>query len=547
MADAKEGRILIPEDEFRLQLMEGARAAYDAVSVTYGPKGKNVMLERGFGRPTYTRDGVTIVEQVFFSDRTKNMGAQALAEASRAANNVSGDGSSATVVLTYHLLANAAKAVAAGHHPMDVSDTIIKDSHVLLGELEKQVIPVKNEQLKDVATVAAGDALIGQLIAEAILYVGQDGGILTEKAPITEIEREYIDGYYLQSGFTALQAGKKELIDPFVIVSSKRFSSAADAIELLNKTVESKLIKPGQIPRVLFIGNFEDAAYTTIVNSINQGQIDAVVIKTPPMYGELGKYLLDDIALYAGCEMITESTSLKQFNANYIGVVDRVIASKSDSTIFADNQTEAVQTRIQELKDQIEGEDAPAFAEKLRDRVAKLEGKIAIFKIGAAVDSTREELEFRIEDAINSTRHAHREGIVPGGGVTLLELSKLGNQGKPWRGHVEGVYGEQLIDGDEPQISSITQAALQSTFQQLLVNANLPAELKLAQALSAKKGYGFNLRDTSSNRAGVPIDMMKAGIVDPYVVVREVITHACGMAAETIKVGMGIVFETTEK
>lgn len=547
MAEAKEGRILIPEDKFRDSLLQGAKAAYDAVSITYGPKGKNVLLERGFGRPTYTRDGVTIVEQVFFSDRPKNMGAQALAEASRAANNISGDGSSATVVLTYHLLDNAAKAVAAGQHPMDVSDTIVKDSRVLLDALQKEVIPVKDEQLKDVATVSAGDPLIGQLIAEAILYVGQDGGIITEKAPITEIEREYVDGYYLQSGFTALQAGKKELIDPFVIVSSKRLTSAADALEILNKAHESKFVKPGQIARFVFIGNIEDAAYTTIVNSVNAGQIDAVIIKTPPMYGELGKYLLDDIALYAGCDLITESTSLKQFNANYIGMLDKVVASRSDSTLFGDNTTEVVKTRIQEIKDQIETESVPSFSEKLRDRVAKLEGKIAIFKIGAAVDSTREELEFRIEDAINSTRHAHREGIVPGGGVTLLELSKLGNQGKPWRGHVDGVYGEQLIDGYEPQISSITQVALQSTVRQLLVNANLPAELKLAQALSAKKGYGFNLRDTSSNRAGIPIDVVKAGIVDPYVVVREVIIHACGMAAETIKVGMGIVFETTEK
>lgn len=513
MAEQKENRTLVYEDELRSKILEGAKAAYDAVSTTYGPKGRNVLLERGFGRPTFTRDGVTIVEQVYFSDRTKNMGAQALAEASRAANNVSGDGSSATVVFTYHLLDNAVKAVAAGQHPMDVSDTITKDCRVLLEALEKEVIAVKDEQLKDVATVSAGDPLIGQLIAEAILYVGQDGGILTEKAPITEIQREYIDGYYLQSGFTALAAGKKELIDPFVIVSSKRLTSSADAVDILNAIADLKLNQAQrQIPRILFIGNFEDAAYQTIVNTINQGQIDAVIIKTPPMYGELGKYLLDDIALYANCSLITENTSLKAFNESYIGSVDKVVANKGESTIFANNDTEAVRTRIAEIKDQIASEEVPAFAEKLRDRVAKLEGKIAIFKIGAAVDSTKEELEYRIEDAINSTRHAHREGIVPGGGVTLLELSKL-------------------------EVSNITKFALQSTFQQLLINANLPAELKLDEALKAKKGYGYNLRDSDKL-----VDVLKAGIADPYVVVREVITHASGMAAETIKVGLGIVY-----
>lgn len=525
MAEKKEGRILIEEDKLRQKFMEGAKAANDAVSITYGPKGKNVLLERGFGRPTYTRDGVTIVEQVFFSDRPKNMGAQALAEASRAANNVSGDGSSATVGLAYHLLSNAVKAVAGGQHPMDVSDTLTKDSYILLEELKKLVVPVKDEQLKEVATVSAGDPLIGQLIAEAILYVGQDGGILTEKAPISEVEREYVDGYYLQSGFTALQAGKKELVNPYVVVSSKRLSSAADAIDILNGIMKANGLQPGQIPRILFVGNIEDTAYTTIVNTINAGQIDAVIIKTPPMYGELGKYLLSDIALYANCELISENTNLKDFvitrdgkpRSHFIGVVDKVVANKSESTIFADNESEAVQTRIAEIKDQIAAEEVSAVAEKLKDRVAKLEGKIAIFKIGAANDSSKEELEFRIEDAINSTRHAYAEGIVPGGGVTLLELSKL-------------------------NVSDITRKALRATFQQLLINANLPAELKLDEALKAPKGHGYNLRKDDQL-----VDMIKAGIVDPYVVLREVITHASGMAAETVKVGLGVVFENTEK
>lgn len=518
MAEVKENRILINEDEMRLKFMEGAKAGYDAVAVTYGPKGKNVLLERGFGRPTYTRDGLTIIEQVFFSDRPKNMGVQALAEASRAANNISGDGSSATVLLTYNVLENAVKAIAAGNHPMDVSETITQDSYKLLESLKGMSIAVKDDQLKEVATVSAGDSLIGQLIAEAILYVGQDGGILTEKAPISEIEREYIDGYYLQSGFTALQTGKKELIDPFVIVSSKRLTSSADAIDLLNGIAEMKL-NPNQkqVPRILFVGNFEDTAYQTIVNTINQGQIDAIIVKTPPMYGELGKYLLDDIAVYAKCNLITENTSLKDFDESYIGIVDKVITNKSESTIFADNETEAVRDRVAEIKTQIESEEVPAVAEKLKDRVAKLEGKIAIFKIGAATDSSKEEIEFRIEDAINSTRHAYAEGIVPGGGVTFLELSKL-------------------------DVSDITKKALRATFQQLLINANLPAELKLEEALHAKKGYGYNLRKDDKL-----IDVVKEGIIDPYVVARETIVHSMGVAAETVKVGLGIVFQDTEK
>lgn len=528
MADTKENRKLLLEDESRSKLIEGAEAAFKAVSTSYGPKGMNVLVERGFGRPTLTRDGVTIVEQVFFSDRAKNMGAQILAEASRSANNVSGDGSSLAVVLSYFLLKNSLQAIAAGVHPMQLRDTLNKDSIVLLEHLEKLVIPVKDAQLRDVATVSSGDPLIGELIADAVLYVGQDGGILTEKAPTTEVEREYVDGYYLQSGFTALQSGKKELTDPQVIVSDKRITSKSDIIDILNGVMRANGVAPNQppatTPRLLFIGNFEDAAYMTIVNTINAGQIDAIVVKVPPMYGELGKYLLSDIALYAGCELISENTDLKDFvivrdgqpRSQFIGSVDRVIASKSETTVFADNETEVVQTRISEIKDQIETEESPAISEKLRDRIAKLEGKICIFKIGAPTDTEKEELEFRIEDAINSTRNAHAEGIVAGGGVTLLELSKL-------------------------DISDIYRKALQSTFQQLLINANLPAEIKLAEALNAPKGQGFNLRKDDKL-----VDVIKDGIIDPAIVPREVIKNATSAIGGAVTVGASLIFTDKE-
>lgn len=526
MAEKKEGRVMLAEDELRTKFMEGAKAAYDAAAMSYGPKGRNVVVEKGFGHPVYTRDGITILRDLFFSDRPKNMGAQAIMKASDSSNQIAGDGSTQAALLTYLLLENGITAVRGGKHPMDVSETIIQDSYKLLEALKKMAVPVKDAELKNVATVSAGDPLLGELIADAILYVGPDGGILTEKAPITEIEREYVDGYYLQSGFTALQSGKKELIDPFVVVSSKRLSSSADAIVIMNGIVRAKGLQQGQIPRVLFVGNIEDAAYTTIVNTINAGQIDAVIIKTPPMYGELGKYLLEDVAIYAGCEPLTENTNIDEFVRNrdnkpyspFIGVVDKVVASKSESTLFADSETKAITDRVAQIKGQIKSEEIPAIAEKLKDRVAKLEGKIALFKIGAPIDASREEKEFRIEDAINSTRHAYAEGIVPGGGITLLELSKL--------------------DG----LSDLSKNALQSMFKQLLLNANLPAELKLDQALNAKKGYGYNLRKSAEL-----VDVMKEGVVDPYRVVKEIILHATGMASETIKVGLALTFEDTVK
>lgn len=512
--EKKPNKILLNEDDTRAKLLEGAKAVYDAVATSYGPRGRNFLLEKGFGRPMLSRDGVTIARDVFFEDRAKNMGAQLLIEASEVTNRIAGDGTSATVVLSGNLFKHAAQSVAAGVHPMVIKDVLIDDSQKMLDCLDELAIPVKDEQLKEVATVSSGDPLLGQLIAEAILHVGQDGGILTEKAPINEVERIYEDGYYLQSGFNALQAGKKEMVDPVVIVSNRRFTSAADVVELLTKATQASGIQPntGNLLRTVLIGNFEEAAYFAVIELINRGAIDAIIIKTPPQFGEMGKFLLEDIAILAGCKVIGENTPMKAFDTSYLGTVKKVIASKTDSTLFADNDSEVVQDRIEEIQGQMEEEVSDGVIESLRDRIAKLEGKIAIFKIGGATDSIKEELEFRLEDAINATRAAYSDGIVAGGGITLLELSKL-------------------------DVSDITKKALHDTFKQLLINANLPAELKLDEALKAKVGYGFNLR-----KDGKLVDMVKDGIIDPVLVTRETVKNAMNTIGAAITVGGSLIF-----
>lgn len=519
--EAKDNRIILNEDEARTKLLEGARASYEAVTTTFGPRGKNVLIEKPFGRPLLTRDGVTVARDVYFKDRAKNMGSQLLMEASEVTNRIAGDGTTGTVALAYHLLAGGIKAIAAGQHPMELKDMLLADSYVLLGELDKLTRPTKKSQLKEVATVSSGDPLLGQLIAEALEHVGADGGIITEKAPLNDVEREYVDGYYLQDGFMALQTGKKELIDPMVIVSIKRLTSAADANEVLTKTMQAQGITPeavqqGNIPRILFMGNIEDAAYMFIVNLINRGVIDAIILKTPPMFGEMGKYLLEDIAIYAGCSPITESTSLSEFGLPFVGSVNKVVTSKTESTIFGDNTSEAVQTRIAEIKDQIKAEPSDAVNEKLKDRVAKLDGKIALFKIGAATDTAKEELEFRVEDSINATRAAYSHGVVPGGGITLLNLSNT-------------------------KISDLYKTALRETFKQLLINADLEAEVKLSEALKAPTGHGFNLR-----KGGELVDMIAEGVLDPSLVVSEIIKNATRTVADALTVGVGIIFEDTE-
>lgn len=511
----KDNRIILEEDEARAKLLEGTKAIYESVATTFGPRGKNVLLEKPFGRPVATRDGVTVARDTYFSDRAKNMGAQYLNEASETTNQVAGDGTSATVVYGHHLYKNSLQAVAAGMHPMQVRDVLYDDSQVLLARLDKLTKQVKKSQLKEVATVSAGDPLLGQLIAEAIERVGEDGGILTEKSHVADVEREFVDGYYLQNGFTALQAGRKEMTDPFVIVSSKRIASAVDAHELLTNTMRLNDMQPGQIPKILFVGNFDDAAYNLIVENINAGRVDAVVIKTPPQFGNMATHLLEDIALYAGCRLIGDGDSIKNFTKGNIGQVNRVVSTHTECTIFGDNTSEVVQDRVAEIKDNLENEVVDAIAEKLRDRISKLEGKVALFRIGGAIDSEKEEKEFRVEDAIQATRAAYKHGIVAGGGVTWLELSKLDD------------------------ISDITRKSLQSVFGKLMENAFYDkAPIKLQNALEAPTGFGYNLRADDKL-----VDMIKSGVIDPRLVVEQVIKNATAAIATLITIGRVHIFE----
>lgn len=519
MQEKKDSRVVIRDQKkIHENLVEGFRRLDEAVSVTYGPKGLNAQVEKTYGKFMLTRDGVTVARETYFNERAINMGTQALDEASKTTNRIAGDGTTATVVLGYHLLTRGVQAIAAGAHGMDIKDQLLADREILLAELDKIAKKPVKKQLQEVATVSSGDAALGQLIAEAIEHVGPDGGIITEKAYTTGVEREYVDGYYLQSGFTALQEGRKELADPHVIVTSRSLTSGADIIDVLTKTAEATSAKPGIPMRLLFVGNIDGDAYNAIVDNINRRVIDAIVIKTPPMFGEMGKALLEDIAAYCGCEPISETTRLDVFGDKYIGTVHKVRANKTESTLFADSLTEMAKLRVEYLKSQIKEEIVDAILEKLKDRLAKLEGKIALFKIGGATDTSKEEVEFRVEDAINATRAAYTDGVVPGGGLTLLQLSV------------------------EP-VSQVMRGALRDTFQQLLTNANLPAEVKLKEALdNLPLDQGYDLR----NGHGELVDMVSAGILDPKLVVEQVIINATQAAADALTTGVQIVFENKE-
>ncbi|MBA3758885.1 chaperonin GroEL [Candidatus Saccharibacteria bacterium] len=505
----KDHKLLIKD--VSQDLLNGAQTLYEAVATTYGPRGLNVLIEKTYGRPILTRDGVTVAKEVYSKERAKNMAMQLLLEASQTTNRLAGDGTSVTVILAYHLIQQAFKLVASGQNPMDIRQTLTNDSQLLLKELENYTKPVENKQLVQVATVSSGDPALGRLIAEAVEHVGIDGGIIAEKAYIAGVEREYIEGYYLQEGFSALTEGKKELVNPAIVVSAKKISSNADFLELMDKVVTITQEKP---PRIAFIGEFEGQARESIIANIMQGSMDAVIIKTPST-GDMGNQYLEDIALYCGSRPISAGSSLKDFDASYIGRAEKVICTPYTSSIFgAQHAQEDIDTRIADLQQRIDTEESVNLTEKFRDRIAKLRGKIAVFKIGGTTDTEKEEKEFRIEDALQATKAALAEGVVPGGASTLLRLSET--------------------DG----LSDITKQALRSVFKRLMENANLPADVKLHELLKSKSPMGFNLRGEDKL-----VDLVKAGVLDPALVVKEAIKNATSTAGNAVTIGLMITFE----
>lgn len=494
-------------------LLQGAETLYQAVATTYGPRGLNVLIEKPYGRPILTRDGVTVAKEVYSKERAKNMAMQLLLEASQTTNRLAGDGTSATVVFAYHLIKQALQLVAAGHNPMDIRTTLNKDSLALLEALKGYTTPVKGGQLVQVATVSSGDAALGQLIAEAVEHVGIDGGIIAEKAYIAGVEREYIEGYYLQEGFSALTEGKKQLENPAVIVTAKKISSNADFLELMGKAMPIIQDNP---PRIAFVGEIDGQARESIIANVMQGKMDAVIIKTPST-GDMGVQYLEDIALYCGARPITAGMNLSQLNEDYIGRVERVVCTPYTSSIFGGAPKEDIEGRIAELRDRIEQEESDNLVEKHRDRIAKLQGKIAVFKIGGTTETEKEEKEYRIEDALQATKAALAEGVVPGGASTLLRLSEISN------------------------ISEITRQALRSVFKRLMDNANLPADVKIHEILNSKSPMGFNLRGKDTLT-----DLIKAGVLDPALVLQEIIKNATSAAGNAVTIGLMITFEDAD-
>lgn len=522
----KDHKQIIFDKEAQAAVLKGAATMAQTVGLSYGPRGKNVLVEKTYGRPMLTRDGVTISKEVYSKVRDENMGMQLLNEAAEATVKNVGDGTTATVVLTHQLIELGQQTIAAGKNPMEVKDLILKDSYVLLDRIKELSMPVKKGQLQQVAAVSCGDEALGQLIAEAVDKVGADGGIITQRAPIADVDRTYVDGYYQAQGFSAIQSGKKELADPYVFVSSKPLSTGPEVIKLINLIVDQlrldgKIAPNGQPTEpfsIAFFGEFESLAYDTIIANLQKGVFDAIIVKSPMQGGDMAAQYLEDIALYTGGKLITKSDKLDNLDTSYIGKAERVTATNMESTIFGGQGSgEDLEKRKADLRDRIAKEEVPALTEKLKERLSKLEGKIAIFRIGGATDTEREEREFRIDDSIQATKAAAQSGIVAGAGTTLVELSRC-------------------------DVSDLWKNSLRNTFKKLVDNAALPADVKLNDVLQAKYPQGLNLR-----KNGELVDVIVDGIVDPTKVVQEVVTNAASTAANGVTIGAVITFVDREE
>lgn len=525
----KDGKLFYFGNQAKQYLLEGAETVYQAVSLTYGPKGQNVILEKTYGTPVVTRDGVTVAKESYLEDRPRNLGTQMLIEAAEMTNHYAGDGTTATVILAYNLIQHGQFKSAAGVHTMQICDQLKKDSYVLLNKLKELSKPIKKGQLEQVASVSCGDPALGRLIAEAVEKVGSDGGLVTEKAPVEGVERSYVNGYFLQQGFTALAQGKKDLENPYMVVTSKSITSRMDAINLLNKigerahhdqklpvTQNGQPVPLQQALQIAFFGEIDGEAYNVLVANINQGIFDGTITKTPP--AGMGEHYMEDLAIYCGGKAIKAGENLSSVDGDYFGRADRVMATSAETSVYGGQGAgEDIERRKKEIKEQLELETAAPIQEKLRDRLAKLEGRIAKFRIGGATDTEKEELEFRVEDAIQATRAAASSGVVAGGGRTLIELAQC-------------------------EVDEIWQMALYRTFQKLLRNADLESEVKLAEVRSAEYPLAYNLKAEDKL-----VDMIKEGILDPTLVLEQVIENAASAAVNVLKAGALITFIDKEK
>jgi chaperonin GroEL len=522
-------KMILYDEEARRALERGVNLVADAVKVTLGPKGRNVVLEKKWGSPTITKDGVTVAKEVELEDPFENMGAQLCREVASKTNDVAGDGTTTATVLAQAIVAEGLKYVAAGGNPILVKRGIEMAVEKAVEEIKKHAIPVSTkEDVEHVASIAGNDPEIGKVIAEAMEKVGKDGVITVEESKGTTTTLEVVEGMQFDRGYispyfiTDPERMEAVLEDCYILIHEKKVSNAQDLIPLLEKIANSRK------PLLIIAEDVEgDALATLVVNKI-RGVLNVAAVKAPG-FGERRKAMLEDIAILTGGKFLSEDLGIKIENVDMsmLGHAKKVIVAKEETTIVEGaGSRDAVMGRINQIKKQIEETESNYDREKLQERLAKLAGGVAVIKVGAATETELKEKKHRFEDALSATRAAVEEGIVPGGGVTYLNIIPA----------LDGI-GETP---DEQHGAAIVRRALEEPLRQIAENAGLEGSVVVERVKNMEKGWGLDAL------TGEYVDMVKAGIVDPVKVTRSALQNAASIAGMLLTTE-ALVVEKPEK
>jgi len=516
-------------EEARRSLERGVNTLADAVKVTLGPKGRYVVLDKKFGAPTITNDGVTIAREIEVEDVFENQGAQLVREVATATNDVAGDGTTTATLLAQAIVREGLKNVAAGANPMGLKRGIETAVESVVENLKTQSKEISGkEDIARVATISAREREIGDVISDAIEKVGKDGVVNVEEGQTFGLELEFTEGMQFDKGYlspymiTDPERMEAVLEDPYILVANQKIGAVKDLLPVLEQVIQA-----GR-PLLIVAEDVEGESLATIVVNKLRGTFTAVAVKAPG-FGDRRKRMLEDIAILTGAEVITEEMGLKLENTklSQLGRARRVVVDKDTTTIIdGAGDSDAIKARIKQLKSEVENTDSDFDREKLQERLAKLAGGVAVVKVGAATETEMKEKKHRVEDALQATRAALEEGIVPGGGVALLNA-------------VDAIKLDKL-EGDERTGAAIIVRALEEPIRQLAYNAGLEGSVVVNQVREAETGQGLNVNTNEVE------DLVKAGIIDPTMVTRSALQNAASIA-KNILTTEAIVAEPPEK
>jgi len=510
---------IVFEDAARKKLKAGVDALANAVKTTLGPKGRNVALDKKWGSPTVTHDGVTVAKEIELEDPFENMGAQLLKEAATKTNDVAGDGTTTATVLAQAIVNEGLKNVTAGANPMQIKWGIEAGRDAIVKALKEMATPVSGKAgIAQVASISAADKKIGDLLAEVMDKVGKDGVITVEESKGLEFETEYVEGMQLDRGYlspyfvTNSERMEAEISNPYILITDKKISSAQDIVPVLEK-----LVQIGKREIVIIAEDVDGEALATLVLNKLRGMVNALAIKAPG-FGDRRKAMLGDIAILTGGQVITEELGrkLESVMLDDLGRCDKIVSTKDATTVVGGaGNSDEIKSRIGQIRAEAEASTSDYDREKLQERLAKLAGGVAIVRVGAATETELKEKKHRVEDALSATRAAVEEGIVPGGGVALI--------------NVIPALDSLKLEGDAATGVRILRRALEEPMRMIASNAGLdgPVVIEKVRGLHAegKKTTGYDVI------ANDYVDMLEAGIIDPVKVTRSAVENACSIAA----------------